>query len=147
MREKIVRLSLFLLIVVQRRCIGNEASFQLVLSYSGWPSSVQATSMLPDMGERAFRASTALPLFLSLPLSLSLSLFLCLSLSVSLGHPRRHARTSAHLPDQDEDGASFGIPEHLCALCPRPTRDFSPLELGLVFQELFRRLSNCFRRV
>lgn len=141
MREKIVRLSLFLLIVVQRRCIGNEASFQLVLSYSGWPSSVQATSMLPDMGERAFRASTALPLFLSpslfLPFSVSLFVSLSISLSVSLGHPRRHARTSAHLPDQDEDGASFGIPEHLCALCPRPTRDFSPLELGLVFQELF----------
>lgn len=141
MRQKIVRLSLFLLIVVQRRCIGNEASFQLVLSYSGWPSSVQATSMLPDMGERTFRASTALPLFLSpflsLPFSVSLFVSLSVSLSVSLGHPRRHARTSAHLPDQDEDGASFGIPEHLCALCPRPTRDFSPLELGLVFQELF----------
>lgn len=87
MREKIVRVSLFLLIVVQRRCIGNEASFQLVLSYSGWPSSVQATSMLPDMGERAFRASTALPLFLSpslsLPFSVSLSVSLCLSLCLS----------------------------------------------------------------
>lgn len=50
--------------------------------------------MLPDTGERAFRASTVLP----------------------LGHPRRRARTSAHFIGlgRGEDGSLLRDLAHLC---------------------------------
>lgn len=94
---------------IARGRIGNEASFHhrsiplwqpLLVRRSG-------TSMLPDTGERAFRASTVLP----------------------LGHPRRRARTSAHFIGlgRGEDGSLLRDLAHLCALCPRPTRDFSTI--------------------